>query len=166
MRWMELSAFTTVFRTHEGITPDENAQVYDDPELLDHFAHCAKLYQAWGFLRSRLVEEASATGIPVVRHPFLIYPDDPETHTLTYEQFFVGDIFLVAPVLDPDMKEKSVYIPKGRWRHVWSNEIMGEAEAGMRVTVRAPVGEPPVFVPEKSTDGDLFRANLVEAGLL
>ena len=29
-RWMELSAFTAVFRTHEGIIPEINAQFYDD----------------------------------------------------------------------------------------------------------------------------------------
>lgn len=29
-RWMELSAFTAVFRTHEGIIPELNAQFYDD----------------------------------------------------------------------------------------------------------------------------------------
>lgn len=29
-RWMELSAFTAVYRTHEGIIPELNAQFYDD----------------------------------------------------------------------------------------------------------------------------------------
>jgi alpha-glucosidase len=166
MRWMELSALTTVFRTHEGITPDENAQVYDDPELLDHFARCAKLYNAWGFLRKSRVKEAAASGIPVARHPFLLYPDDPEVADLTYEEFFLGDHVLVAPVLDAGAVTKRVYLPQGRWRHVWTNEIMGDAGSGMWVEVDAPSGKPPVFVPETSYVGDQFRANLVAAGLL
>lgn len=38
-RWMELSAFTAVFRTHEGIIPELNAQFYDDEGLVAHKLH-------------------------------------------------------------------------------------------------------------------------------
>ena len=47
-----------------------------------------------------LVKEASETGLPVVRHPFIHYPNDPEVPGLEY-QFMVGTELMVAPVLDP-----------------------------------------------------------------
>lgn len=166
MRWMELAAFTTVFRTHEGITPDANVQAYTDDETLAHFARCAKIYTAWTELRKNLVMEASVNGLPVVRHPFLLYPDDPEFLRMRYEEFFVGDTLLVAPVLDPGVAVKSVYLPPGRWRHVWSGDLHGSKESGTWIEVSAPLGEPPVFHREYDAAGDLFRANLVDAGVL
>jgi sulfoquinovosidase len=38
MRWTELAAFTTVFRTHEGNRPKVNHQIYSDEETLRHFS--------------------------------------------------------------------------------------------------------------------------------
>ena len=32
MRWIELAAFTVVFRTHEGNRPEVNHQIYSDEE--------------------------------------------------------------------------------------------------------------------------------------
>src|SRR5215212_5549970 len=47
LRWIELGAFTTVFRTHEGNIPEVNHQIYSDKETLLHFARFAKVYAAW-----------------------------------------------------------------------------------------------------------------------
>ena len=59
-----------------------------------------KIYAAWKPYRMELVKEASETGLPVVRHPFIHYPNDPEVLGLEY-QFMVGPELMVAPVLDP-----------------------------------------------------------------
>ncbi|KAF0897894.1 hypothetical protein E2562_001606 [Oryza meyeriana var. granulata] len=56
LRWMELSAFTVVFRTHEGNKPVSNCQFYSNSRTLVHFARCAKIYKAWEFYRIQLVE--------------------------------------------------------------------------------------------------------------
>ena len=64
MRWIELGAFTTVFRTHEGNIPEVNHQIYSDMETLTHFARFAKVYAAWKPYRIELVKEASETGLP------------------------------------------------------------------------------------------------------
>src|SRR5215216_1880392 len=47
LRWIELGAFTTVFRTHEGNIPEVNHQIYSDRETLTHFARFARIYTAW-----------------------------------------------------------------------------------------------------------------------
>ena len=78
LRWIELGAFTAVFRTHEGNIPEVNHQFYSDEETLEHFVRFAKIYAAWKPYRMELVKEASETGLPVVRHPFIHYPQDPE----------------------------------------------------------------------------------------
>jgi alpha-glucosidase (family GH31 glycosyl hydrolase) len=156
MRWTELAAFTTVFRTHEGNRPEVNHQIYSDEETLRHFSRFAKVYAAWRPYRIKLVHEAAATGLPVVRHPFVNYPDDPEVYGLDY-QFMVGRDLMVAPVLDPGEEKVEVYFPAGRWVHLWSGREYGSMDKGLYETVRAPIGEPAVFYAEGSDIGRWFR---------
>ena len=159
LRWIELAAFTTVFRTHEGNRPKVNHQIYSDEETLRHFSRFAKVYAAWKPYRIELVKEASETGLPVVRHPFVHYPNDPEVYGLDY-QFMVGRKLMVAPVLDPGEEIVEAYFPAGRWVHLWSGRKYGSLEKGVYETVRAPIGEPAVFYEEGSDVGHWFgKAN-------
>jgi alpha-glucosidase (family GH31 glycosyl hydrolase) len=156
MRWTELAAFTTVFRTHEGNRPEVNHQIYSDEETLRHFSRFAKVYAAWKPYRMDLVKEASETGLPVVRHPFVHYPDDPEVLGLEY-QFMVGPNLMVAPILDPGEEMVEVYLPAGRWVHLWSGRKYGSLDKGVYETVHAPLGEPAVFYEESSDVGRWLR---------
>jgi alpha-glucosidase (family GH31 glycosyl hydrolase) len=135
LRWTELAAFTVVFRTHEGNRPSVNHRIYSDAETLRHFARLAGIYAAWKPYRMELVEEAAETDLPVVRHPFIHYPDDPEVYDLEYQfmvgsEFMVGQEFMVAPMLDPGRRTVEVYLPAGRWVHLWSGKRYGSAERG------------------------------------
>jgi alpha-glucosidase len=165
LRWIELGAFTTVFRTHEGNIPEVNHQIYSDRETLTHFARFAKVYAAWKPYRTKLVKEASETGLPVIRHPFIHYPKDPEVLALNY-QYMVGPELMVAPVLDPGADAVRVYIPAGRWVHLWTGERYGAPERGAYETVSAPIGEPAVFYKEGPEEGTRFREELGRRGLL
>ena len=166
MRWMELSAFTVLYRSHEGNQPEQNVQIYQDEETLTHFTRFAKIYTAWGFYRKQLVQEAAETGLPVVRHPFIHYPDDANVYALTNEQFMVGSEIMVAPATDPETSEVSLYLPAGKWVHLWSGQPFGETGHGVKVTVPAPSGQPGVFYKEGSTVGQQFTKNLIEENLL
>lgn len=165
MRWTELAAFTAVFRTHEGNRPEVNHQFYSDEETLKHFSRFAKVYAAWKPYREKLVEEAATSGFPVVRHPFIHYPDDPEVYGLEY-QFMVGTEFMVAPVLDPGEETVELYLPAGRWVHLWTGQRYGSRAKGSYVTVEAPMGQPAVFYKEDSREGERFRQVLAKEGLL
>jgi alpha-glucosidase len=163
MRWEELSAFNSVFRTHEGLNPAISAQFDTDAETLAHFARMAKIYKALGFYRKRLVEEAARTGHPVVRHPFLEYPDDQNTYGLRY-QFMYGSEFMVAPVLDPGVTSVQMYLPPGRWTNLWTGESVS-LPVGRWVEVAAPFGKPAVFYKQGSAVGQEFVAALKAEGL-
>jgi alpha-glucosidase (family GH31 glycosyl hydrolase) len=165
LRWIELGAFTTVFRTHEGNIPEVNHQIYSDRETLTHFARFANVYAAWKPYRMELVKEASETGLPVLRHPFIHYPNDPEVSGLEY-QFMVGPELMVAPVLDPGEGSVEVYLPAGRWVHLWTGDRYGSPQRGVNETVPAPIGEPAVFYKEDSAEGTRFRVELEHRGLL
>jgi alpha-glucosidase len=163
MRWMELAAFTTVYRTHEGNRPEDNAQFYSNAETLGQFTRLAKVYQAWEFYRRELVNEAAQTGLPVARAMFIQYPEDPRFWENDCRQFMVGSELLAAPVLDKGAKTVKVKLPAGRWVHVWTGEVY---DGGGTVEVAAPMGSPAVFYLEGSAVGEAFVENLRAAGLM
>ncbi|GBG61444.1 hypothetical protein CBR_g21789 [Chara braunii] len=177
LRWIELGAFMTVFRTHEGSVPEENVQIYDNERTLDQFRRFACVFKAWDFYRIQLVKEAAATGLPVIRHPFLHYPKDKRVFSLSYSQFMVGRDMIVAPVLDRGANMASVYLPyqgePEEWEHVWTRNIYStpfqsllQAPTGSWVKVPAPIGEPAVFVRRGTQLAVHFIANLRKHGLL
>jgi alpha-glucosidase (family GH31 glycosyl hydrolase) len=111
------------------------------------------------------VKEASETGLPVLRHPFIHYPNDPEVPGLEY-QFMVGPELMVAPVLDPGEDSVEIYFPTGKWVHLWTGERCGSLQRGLSETIPAPIGEPAVFYKEDSAEGTRFREELERRGLL
>jgi alpha-glucosidase len=158
MRWVELSTFTSVLRTHEGLNPAISAQVDSDPETLAHFARMAKIYRALGFYRKQLMDEAARTGYPMVRHPFLEYPNDSNTYNLRYQYMF-GSEFMFAPVVDNGATRVRLYLPAGNWTNVWTGETMDTAK-GTWVEVAAPIGKPALFYKTGSAIGEQFVAAL------
>ena len=151
----ELVPFTgqTAGMIHDVLPAGE---IMQDEETLRHFSRFAKVYAAWKPYRMELVKEASESGLPVVRHPFVHYPEDPEVLGLEY-QFMVGPNLMVAPVVDPGEEMVEVYLPAGRWVHLWSGREYGSVEKGVYEMVRAPIGEPAVFYKEGSDVGRWFR---------
>ncbi len=162
-RWMETNAFTLIFRTHEGNQPDKNVQFYTDAETLDTFARWARVYAALFEYRKTLVQEAAETGLPVVRHPFIQYPADPQTWSITYQEFMLGRDFLIAPVTTEGATEVQVYLPQGTWVHLWSGQVY---QGGQSVTVAAPIGQPGVFYLQGSQWGANLADQLRAEGLM
>jgi alpha-glucosidase len=152
-RWVEMNAFTALLRTHEGNQPARNAQVYGDDVLAEHFARFTRVYAALAPYRRALYQEAAAKGWPVVRPLAMHAPEVDRAWTIS-DQFLLGADVLVAPVLDPcgDVADcalsRSVWLPPGEWRHLWTGATHGTAGAatGTDVTVPAPLGQPPVFL--------------------
>jgi len=60
----------------------------------------------------------------------------------------------------------TIYLPAGRWVHVWSREEYGSPDGGTHQTVGAPVGEPALLCREDSETGAWFEQELEERALL
>ncbi len=163
MRWEELGIFNAVFRTHEGINPKISAQYYTDNETMAHFVRCVKIFKALSFYRKQLIQQAADSGYPIVRHPFIQFPDDANTYSLTY-QFMYGSEFMVAPVLDPGRNSVKLYLPKGAWVNFWTGEIITQT-FGSWVTANAPIGEPVMFYQKGSKVAQQFIDSLKAANV-
>jgi alpha-glucosidase len=153
-RWAEMEAFGVVMRTHEGNRPADNEQVYDTVDTQRSFARMTRLFAALAPYRIRVVDEAVRSGVPALRHGWLVHPDTLAAESDT--QFFLGSSVLVAPVLREGADSVSVAFPPGTWTHL----VTGEQYAGDQVVeVPAPLGTPAAFVessdPQAGTILDL-----------
>lgn len=141
-RWVELAAFTPVFRTHEGLRGRENWSWDRDDATTAHFARFARVHRALAAEIMALGEAHRRTGMPIVRALGLAFPDDPRGYDVR-DEFMLGDALLVAPVVTEGATSRSVYLPAGEWFDVWDPSVRRTGPA--EVTVEAPIGRPPVF---------------------
>ena len=164
MRWMELSAFTAVFRTDEGLIPSISAQVDCDEETTTHLARFARVYKCLASYRRSLAEEAASKGYPIARPMFLHYPDDSLVYDLRH-QFMLGSDFLIAPVLDKGAESVRVYLPAGKWTHLWTGREYLSA-VGEFADIPAPLGQPGVLYRTGATSGELLVLELMVARVI
>jgi len=164
LRWIELGAFSVVFRTHEGTGPDKTPQVYSNDEIAGFFANFTKVYLSWKQYRTILMQEAYETGMPVLRHMVIHYLHDPVSASLN-EQYMLGEDLIVAPVLEQGSETKMVYFPvekkeKVEWVHLWSREKFDSC--GCWREIEAPIGKPAVFFKGGSRWGEEIARYLKE----
>ncbi|KAJ3172829.1 hypothetical protein HK101_011093 [Irineochytrium annulatum] len=142
LRWMELGAFGTIFRTHEV--------------TLTHMRKCVELFASLSDYKRRLMDEAAAWGYPLIRHMFLHFHEDPAVYSLN-RQFLLGSSVLVAPVMDPGVSDVEVYLPKlptegARWFDARNLKPVDVTAYPARIKARAPLGKPAVFVTEEAVE--------------
>ena len=159
-RWSEYQALAVLMRSHESNAPDSNAQVYDTPESRKAFAEASQLYVALANYRKGVIAEATRTGVPAMRHGWLVYPGTAAADVDL--QYFLGNHLLVAPVTEEGATEVSVTFPPGEWRHILTGEVFPGDQETM---VGAPLGQPAAFVKEGDRVGDRIIRQIERAGI-
>jgi alpha-glucosidase len=174
LRWAAVGAYTPMMRTHHGSRYGENwsfegapnpadpVEPIQDPETLATWKRLADEHiQLFPYLKAYGAEYA-ATGLPIMRHLWLAYPDDPAVRAGLPDdprfeafaavgrperemfEYLLGDELLVAPIVDEGATSRPVYLPAGRWYDVRT----GEALVGPTVVEAAAApGEVPVYAP-------------------
>ena len=140
-RWTELGAFTPIMRTHQGLLRDTNWNWDSDAETTAQFARFTRIHEALAPELRALADEAAITSAPIVRHLAYEFPDDVASRAV-HDEFLLGSTLLVAPVVEEGAITRSVYLPPGRWFHVWTGTAY---DGGTTITIDAPLGSPPVF---------------------
>ena len=152
LRWLEFACFTPVIRTHEGNRPDSNVQLYDSERIIAAAARLSRLHDALLPYLAFCVSENTERSLPVMRPLFLADPDAPEAWDQKLYSYLLGPDVLVAPVVEAGADTRALWLPSGEWIQLWS----GERYTGGRVTVPAPLGQPPVFYRAASPFAPLF----------
>ena len=103
------------------------------------------MFQALKPYRLSLLQEVTAKGWPLVRHPAFYAVRNAYAQGVVDECFFFGEALLVAPVYEPMAQSWTAYLPDigSEYVHLWTNETY---EGGRNVTVETPFGKPAVFV--------------------
>lgn len=118
VRWTQVAVFTSHIRYH-GTSPREP---YNYPNVSD-------IVREWWKLRYALIpylveqgEKVTKTGYPFIRALLIHHPDDEYCWYID-DEFYCGDIFLVAPIINSAGK-RNIYLPKGNWIDFWSGEFI------------------------------------------
>jgi len=145
IRWLELGVFSPFVRPHGA--DFQSTEPWTFGTIAESYARNLLT------LRNQLIpyiyttaRENYLTGIPIVRPLFFVDQDDPSLMNNT-ESYMFGESFLVSPVLREGVREKTLYLPQGRWIEFWSDDIY---TGGQSVTVDAPLPQIPLFVKSGS----------------
>ena len=158
-RWVQLGAVSGVMRTQaNGIAiPDKpRPQVWDADQIAN--------WRRYAKLRTQLYPYIAAadaayrhSGLPIMRHLALAYPGDRRAAG-SDDEFLFGPDLLAAPVIEPDARERRLYLPRGRWIDLWRSAAYIEEAGGLRLgrsrplrggratTIPAPLEELPLLV--------------------
>jgi alpha-glucosidase (family GH31 glycosyl hydrolase) len=142
MRWAEFGALTPVMRDHPWSRPRFSIDLWHDPGTIALFRRYAILHTSLLPYFATYAAEAHRTGVPILRHLVLEYPEDPRAATAEY-QYLLGESLLIAPVIEQGAVNRKLYLPKGDWLNYWTGDHL---TGGMDVTVPAPLEQIPIFV--------------------
>lgn len=140
-RWMQLGSVLPYFRSH---TIKDSAP----QEPWSHGGMYEQINKKYIELRYRLLPYfysvmafAHQQGLPFIRPAFFVDRNDPELRKQE-DAFMVGENMFVAPVVEPGVSERTVYLPRGVWYDFWTNKLIDGAR---QVTVNAPLDTMPIF---------------------
>jgi alpha-glucosidase (family GH31 glycosyl hydrolase) len=159
MRWVQVGAVSGVMRTERdgSAIPAYTRPQVEDPSQIANWRRYTKLRtQLYPYIAAA-DREYRRSGLPIMRHLVLAYPDDA-TAADREDEFLFGPDLLAAPVLSPGATSREVYLPAGAWIDFWravefdsasGGFVLGSADVvsggGVQV-VPAPIEELPLLV--------------------
>lgn len=150
-RWLEVAAFQPIDRDHTEIGSSDQEPWAGDPRQVAIRRHYIEArYQLIPYLYT-LAEEASRTGLPMMRPLFLEFPEAaPDRHPLDMDigasgEFLLGADLLIAPSSYPDEREAyTVEFPSPGWYNYWTGaRIAPPVLAASSNSAAPPVPQPP-----------------------
>jgi len=126
-KWIEVAAFQPIDRDHsEKGTGDQEPWVGGPEQEAIRRRYIETRYQLMPYLYT-VAEEASRTGLPIMRPLFLEFPDAaPDHHPIDTDhdaagEFLLGPDLLIAPAPYPDaLGTYLVELPSSNWYDYWT----------------------------------------------
>ncbi len=111
-------------------------------------AETTQVYGAYALLHTRLLpyvyaaaQEATLTGLPIIRHPLFMNPTAAAAAAVELEYYF-GPSLYVAPVVRRGALSRTFWLPPGQWIDWWT---LGPVTGGAMITRDAPVDTIPLY---------------------
>jgi alpha-glucosidase (family GH31 glycosyl hydrolase) len=147
LRWAEFGAFSSDMH-------DENAcsgapagappkwTIWSDAETTQVYGDYARLHTRLFPYLYMAAQEATTTGVPIIRHPILMHPTEHAALGVELEYYF-GPSLYVAPVVHRGAVARELWLPPGTWTDWWTMEPV---TGGQRVARHAPLDTIPVYL--------------------
>ena len=149
-RWIEIGAFKPLYRDHstKGSLQQE-VWVHGPEHEAIRRRYIETRYRLLPYIYT-LADEASRTGVPLVRPLFLEFPD---YFSAIDTEFLLGPALLVAPQPHGEMPEDyDVSFPPGDWFDFWTGEKMPHSTPGPNIVqVGDAIAKGETLPPGKST---------------
>lgn len=141
IRWFQWGAFNPIFRIH-GYQTETEPWKYG-PRVEEHLRGLLNLrYRLMPCIYSE-AWQITRNGSTLMRPLVMDFKDDDLALGQRYEYMF-GKAMLVAPITEPQVKERQVYLPKPAvWYDFWTGR---RYSGGQNVLVDAPLDRLPLFV--------------------
>lgn len=141
-RWTQAGSLMPYFRNHAAIdTINQEPWVFGEPYTSIIRSAIELRYRLMPYLYAT-VAQACTTGVPVVRPLFMADISDAKLREIE-DQFMVGDVLMVAPIVEAGATQREVTLPSGEWYEFYTGRhIIG----GKQIQANAPLDILPLYV--------------------
>ena len=147
LRWVQLGIFMPRFSIHSWNDDGSVNEPWMHPQATPFVRNLIKLRLKLVPYLYTLLHAYHRDYEPVIRPTFFDFPDDPRC-TEENDEMMLGRSLLVAPVVEPGVTTRTVYLPAGAgWFDVWSGTLH---DGGQTVSLAAPGDQPPLLAREGS----------------
>ncbi|HPR33153.1 MAG TPA: glycoside hydrolase family 31 protein [Prolixibacteraceae bacterium] len=112
LRWLQFGVFNPVFRPHSEKVPSEPIYYSDSIQnMLKPFFELRYRLLPYNYTLAWQQEEFGKA----LAAPLFLKTSLPKKMWNRYDEYFWGDAFLVAPILEPGQTTREVFLPPGIW---------------------------------------------------
>jgi alpha-glucosidase len=141
-RWFEVGALNPIYRDHTAKgTADQEPWVHGPEHEAIRRKYIELRYRLMPYIYTG-IEEASRTGLPLMRPVFLEYPQATEFYDDNRDFLFGRDLF-AAPVVTEMVDAEDISLPPGEWYDFWTGSKHSSKE---KIQLHPRLDEMPLYV--------------------
>jgi alpha-glucosidase len=145
LRWVQFGIFMPRFSIHSWNDDQSINEPWMYPEITPYIRDLIRFrYRLIPYLYD-LLWHSHRDYRPIIRPTFYHFPDDERCY-VENDDMMLGENLLVAAVVEPGTRARSVYLPAGRgWYDFWSGDYY---HGGQEIVLPAPWDRPPLLAGE------------------
>ena len=145
LRWVQFGIFMPRFSIHSWNDDKSVNEPWMYPEITPYIRDLIKFrYRLIPYLYD-LLWRSHRDYAPIIRPTFYDFPEDERCY-VENDDMLLGENLLVAAVVEPEKRARSVYLPAGcGWYYFWSGDYY---QGGQEIVLPAPWDRPPLLVRE------------------
>ncbi|CAF3721591.1 unnamed protein product [Rotaria sp. Silwood1] len=115
--------------------------IYNDEQVIRIAHKCLKIRERFHSILLLTAEECVKYGTPMIRPLWFLDPYDINAQICDNE-YMLGNNLLIAPVLEENIRELKIYLPQGKWKCIYTNEIY---EGNQSLSYIVTIEDIPIF---------------------